>query len=237
MKVRGVFETMRVKEGKVVYFDEHIARLNKSCLFFKITLPCSGIKLKRLIQRVIKNNSFKDARLKVIARQVNRKADIQIEICKYRPYPSSKYREGFSVMVSPFRQKELKLSRHKRMGRLLYDLSLEEAKRKGCDEALILNKSGHLAEASRSNIFFVKDDKLFTPSLACGCLEGISRMAVMEIAKKNKIKVRQGKFSLEDLVCAPEAFLTNSLIGIMPIKRKCGPITKLLIKKYSCLSK
>ena len=237
MKIRGVFETMRAKEGKVVYFDKHIARLNKSCSFFKIALPCSGIKLKRLLQRAIKNCSFKDARLKIIARQVNRKADIQIEICKYKPYPSGKYREGFRVMVSSFRQKELKLSRHKRMGRLLYDLSLEEAKKNGFDEPLILNRSGHLAETSRSNIFFVKDSKLFTPSLACGCLEGITRMAIMEIAKKNKIKVRQGKFGLEDLVCAPEAFLTNSLMGIMPINKKCGPITKLLIKKYNCLLK
>ena len=237
MKIRGVFETMRIKEGKVVYFDRHIVRLKKSCSFFKISPPCSGAKLMRLVRGIIKKNNFKDARLKIIIRQVNRKADIQIKLCKYKPYPPKKYKEGFRVIVSSFRQKELKLSRHKTIGRLLYDLSLEEAKKKGCDESLILNKFGHLAEASRSNIFFVKEGKLFTPSLTCGCLEGITRMAVMNIAARNKIKVCEGKFGLEDIICAAEAFLTNSLMGIMPINRKCGPITKLLIKEYSCLLK
>jgi len=237
MKIRGVFETMRVKEGKVAYFDEHIARIIKSCRFFKINLLCSRAKLRKLVQSAIEKSHFKDARLKVIISQLNRKTNIQIQLSKYTPYLPKKYREGFRVMVSPFRQRELKLSRHKTMIRLLYDLSLEEAKKKGCDDAIILNKSGHLAEASRSNIFFVKEGKLFTPSLACGCLEGITRKAVMNIAEKNKIKVCEGKFNLEDIVCADEAFLTNSLMGIMPIKRKCGPITKLLIKKYNCLLK
>jgi branched-subunit amino acid aminotransferase/4-amino-4-deoxychorismate lyase len=162
---------------------------------------------------------------------------VQILTQEYKPFPKSKYREGFRVTVSPFRQNELKLSRHKTTGRFLYDLSFEQAKKAGYDEALILNKFGHLTEATRSNLFFARSGKLFTPALKCGCLEGITRRAVKDLALKHKIKVCEGEFRLEDIVNAREAFLTNSLMGIMPLEGKCGKITKLLIKKYGCLSK
>ncbi|MGA2775580.1 MAG: aminotransferase class IV [Candidatus Omnitrophota bacterium] len=237
MRRLGIFETIRVKEGKIVYFDQHLSRIIKSSCFFKIKLPCSREKLAGLILESVKKAGIKDGRLKVIIRQGPHRAAVQILIQKYKPFPKNKYREGFRVTVSPFRQNELRLARHKTTGRLLYDLSFKQAKKAGYDEALILNKFGYLTEATRSNVFFARSGKLFTPDAKCGCLEGITRRAVKDLALKHKIKVCEGEFRLEDIASAQEAFLTNSLMGIMPFKGKCGKITKLLIEEYNCLLK
>ncbi|MFA5276422.1 MAG: aminotransferase class IV, partial [Candidatus Omnitrophota bacterium] len=127
MRRPGIFETMRVKKGKTVYFDKHLSRIARSSRFFKIKLPCSRKELARLILESVKKSGIKDARLKVIIRQLPRRAAVQILTQEYKPFPKSKYREGFRVTVSPFRQNELKLSRHKTTGRFLYDLSFEQA--------------------------------------------------------------------------------------------------------------
>jgi len=128
----------------------------------------------------------------------------------------------------------------------LYQLSLGQAQDKGFDEALILNSRGFIAEAARSNIFLVKGDALFTPTLSCGCLAGITRKVVFDLAKRNNIKIYEGRFILKDLYEADEAFLTNSLMGVMPLvavekhlikKGLRGKITGYFIKKYNSLLK
>jgi len=134
----------------------------------------------------------------------------------------------------------------KTTNRIFYDLSLKEARDKGFDEAIILNSRGIIAEASRSNIFWVKDKELFTPGLECGCLDGITRKAVFDLAKKYNFKIYTGNFTLQDLYTCDEAFLTNSLWGIMPLavieketigKGKCGKLTRFFIEKYNSLLK
>ena len=149
------------------------------------------------------------------------------------------------LAVSPLRQNEDSfLCRIKTANRLLYELTYIQAKKKGFDGSVILNSSGYIAEGTRSNIFFVKDDALFTPSLSCGCLDGVTRRVVFSLAKKYKIQVYEGNFILRDLLEAEEAFLTNSLVGIMPVasvdnksigKAKCRKLTESLIKRYNCL--
>lgn len=135
-------------------------------------------------------------------------------------------------------------SRVKSTNRLLYEISFQQAKQKGFDEAIILNERGYITEASRSNVFFAKDNNLFTPSLDCGCLEGVTRKIIFEQAKKHKINISEGKFTLFDLYEADEAFLSNSLMGVMPLAQaedrvvnngKAGELTGFFANKLTIL--
>jgi branched-subunit amino acid aminotransferase/4-amino-4-deoxychorismate lyase len=243
----GLFETMRAYNSKIVYLDKHIARIKNSAKLLGITSSYSGIKLKKIIKRIVDLSGNIDAYVRLILWNEDDGNGILVFTKKYKPYSSQKYNAGFSGSISRFRQDENAiLARFKTTSQILYQLSLHEAKKRGFDEAIILNSRGYLAEGSRSNIFLVKSKALFTPSLACGCLDGITRKVVFALAKKNKIKVYEGNFTLQDLYNADEAFLTNSLIGIMPLvslkrqkigKAKCGRLTKFLIKKYRSLLK
>ncbi|MCS7181439.1 MAG: aminotransferase class IV, partial [bacterium] len=97
-----------------------------------------------------------------------------------------------------------------------------------------LNTSNYISEGSVSNIFFVKEDRVYTPSLECGCLDGITRKVVFEICEKEKIKIEEGFFKLEFLKEVDEIFFTNTLMGILPVKEINGyfKMKKLNIVQY-----
>ncbi len=231
----GIFETMRFCCKKTVYFDAHLQRLASSARRLKIKLPLSLPKLKELIIREIRSSGLKDAYLRLIIFKSSRK-EFQLLIKKYTPHPQPKYKQGFRIYVADLRQNQNSIfPRHKTTLRQIHESAYEKAKKNGLDEALLLNRKGYLAEASRSNIFWVKDGRLFTPDLSCGCLNGITRKAVIDLARKFNLSVCQGKFLISDLKRADEAFLTNSLIGIMPVAGYSRPITNFLQEKYKIL--
>jgi branched-chain amino acid aminotransferase len=91
------------------------------------------------------------------------------------------------------------------------------ARAAGCDEAILLNEQGYLAEGSTTNIFLVSNKELITPSLESGVLPGITREVVLEIARAANIKTLERQVELEELIEAEEAFLTNSILEIMPL--------------------
>lgn len=241
----GLFETMRSYNRRIVYLDEHLKRIQNSCPLMGLKIPYSLNRLKAIINKTVKINGFKDAYVRLTLWQQERGTAISVIAKKYQPYPVKKYAEGFKAGISRFRQNEnTPLAQIKSTNRILYELSLTEARNKGYDEAIILNNRGNISEASRSNIFLVKNKELFTPSLECGCLDGITRKAIFDLAKRYKIALYQGKLAIQDLYSADEAFLTNSLIGVMPLtavehkiigRGKCESLTKFLIVKYSFL--
>jgi len=237
----GLFETMRSLNNKIIYFDEHLKRIRDSAELTGLISSYSIIKLKGIIKEAIKKNGFKDAYVRLTLW----KTGISVIVRKHKPHSAQKYKKGFNICISRFRQNEYSLlARIKTTSRILYQLSFQEAKKQGFDEAIILNNRGYITEATRSNIFFIKDRRLFTPSIECGCLDGITRRAIFDLAGKISLDICEGNFTLQDLYQADEAFLTNSLMGLMPIasiegirigEKKCRKITNLLTKEYSCL--
>lgn len=241
----GLFETMRSYNGNIVYFNEHLIRIKHSCKFVKIHFSYSLIALKKYIRATVEKNGLKDARLRLtLWKKGDKITDILILARKYNPFPAEKYKSGFSCLLSEVKVNENNLfTRLKSTNYLLNQLVYRQAKRKGLDEAVMLNTQGDLVEGSRSNIFFVRDSRIFTPALECGCLDGITRKAVFDLAGRNGIKVLEGRFSLSGLLSAEEAFLTNSVIGIMPLTRigktdigkGAFKLTNFLMKHYSFL--
>lgn len=237
----GLFETMRAYQGEIIYFDAHLRRIAGSCRVLRLGLPYPPDKLKRIIKKALELNYSSDTCARLAVWKAEKGTGISVSVKKYTPHPAKKYRDGFSACVSRFRQNENSLlARLKSANYLLCRLSSMEAEAKGFDEALILNNKGYIAEASRSNIFLIKDNALFTPALSCGCLDGITRRLVLDLAKKYNIAAREGDFTLQDLFSSDAAFLTNSLIGIMPlgrlnnkrITRPGNKITGFFIRKY-----
>ncbi|MEK6714635.1 MAG: aminotransferase class IV [Candidatus Omnitrophota bacterium] len=224
---QGVFETMRADNEKIFRLEAHLERLTNSSKLVKISLGYSKAQLKDIIERTVSLNNYSCLCLRLTVWQGLNKAHISVISRKYRPYPQKKYISGFKAIFSSITQNETNfLANIKASARLHFLLAEEEAKSRGMDEAILLNTKGDIAEGARSNIFLVKDGALHTPDKESGPLLGITRNAVLDIAKDLKIKTYERKIKPSELFSADEAFLTNSLIGIMPLpdveKKKIG---------------
>lgn len=233
---QGVFETMRTYDGKIFCLDDHLDRLSCGAKIIGLKLASKN-SLRRLIQVNIRNKKSANCRVKLVCFQARNRVKSAVIITNLCLLP--KY---FTAVISSIRQNENSPLCHiKSLNYLNFWLALKEAQKQSKDEAILLNSKGYLCEGSRSNLFFIKDNCLFTPLLSCGCLEGITRKVVLEIARQEEIKIKQGRFKKADLFNCDEAFLTNSLIELMPLtevdnrkinKGKIGKFTKFLINKY-----
>ncbi|CAA7601173.1 Aminotransferase class IV [Acididesulfobacillus acetoxydans] len=135
-------------------------------------------------------------------------------------YSQRQYEDGFALTLLPTRRNESSpLCRIKSTNYLENLLAKQEAIKRGFDEGLWCNSLGELAEGTLSNLFFVREGQLFTPSPACGCLPGTRRALVLELAETLGLAWQEGAYQLDDLKEASEVFLTNSLLGIMPVNR------------------
>ncbi len=245
----GAFESMRFIKGKSVYLKEHLERLAQTCRLLNINIGYSAAKLKQAVAQTVKESALDDLYLRIsIWRLEGKKSKLLIRALKYKAPAQGTYSRGFSCIVSESAQSSGSiLGRVKSANYLLQQLAYAQALKKGCDEAILLNNSGYIAEASRSNIFMVKNGALFTPALECGCLDGITRRCLIGLALKEDIPLNQGNFTLQNLYDCDEAFLTNSLIGIMPIdsvegvrigrRQEKDSLMRLLMKKYAALLK
>jgi len=237
----GLFETMRAYEGKIFCLDLHIERLISSSFLIDLKPPHKSLIIKK-IKEILRKEKIPNAYIRINLWKQGQASKFCIILREYTPYPTEVYKRVFRCITSKFRQNEYSvLSKIKSLNYLNNRLALRQAKERNCDEAIILNTKGYLCEGTRTNLFLIKNSKVFTPSLDCGCLEGITRNKVIEIAKKEELKVYEEKLFIEDLYNADEAFLTNSLIEIMPLtflderpinKGIPGEMTNLLLNRY-----
>jgi len=243
----GVFETMRAYKENIVYLDAHLARFARSAGILRLKIPYSKKYLKSVILKTVRLNKFQDASVKLAAFQGQRITNIAVIVKKYSPYPQEKYKQGLRIKISNFCwTPDLKFAQAKTFSRALLELAYQEAKVKGFDEAVLFNNSGHLVECTRTNIFLVKNRKIYTPSLDCGCLEGITREAIFVLAKGRGMKVYEKKLTKKDMFTADEVFLTNSLVGVIPVS-SCdkktfafsvrSEITQMLMQEYNKIRK
>ncbi|HEB76730.1 MAG TPA: branched-chain amino acid aminotransferase [Nitrospirae bacterium] len=246
----GLFETMRSYGGRIFRLDQHLGRLSRGLDLLRIGGPWTHDALRRVLYRLLDINGLSDAYIRLTVSRGTGGRGIDVGDCgpptvvavarPFTPYPEHLYRDGVRVCVSAERVncRSPLDSDLKSLNFLNNILARMEASEKGLFEAFMLNQEGYLAEGTVSNIFFVSDGVLCTPSAAAGILKGVTREAVLEAARRRGVEVREGLFVPGDLHKAAEVFITNSLIGIMPVSEVDGrafvrgEVTDMLMKAY-----
>ena len=253
----GLFETMRAYQGHIFRLDRHLTRLRHSAQSLGLTHSILNVvegkqSLEVACLATLEANKLKDARLRltVSAGEGDLTPDpgtcssptVLITARNLVPLPPEKYESGFKAALSSLRRNsQSPLSRLKSTCYMENILARIAARAAGCDEAILLNEQGYLAEGSTTNIFLASNGKLTTPSLESGVLLGITREAVLEIARAANIKTLERQVELKELIEAEEAFITNSILELMPLTRfvgkpigtgKPGQLTKELLAAY-----
>jgi len=229
----GLFETMRAYRGHIFRLDSHLTRLRCSAesigLTHSILTTEEGKQsLKAACMATLEANELKDARIRltVSAGEGDMMPDpgtcssptVLVSTRSLVPLPPEKYETGFKAAVSFLRRNsQSPLSRLKSTCYMENVLARTTARAAGYDEAIFLNEQGYLAEGSTTNVFVVSRGELITPSFESGVLPGITRDAVLEIARTSNIKATERWVALNELIEAEEAFLTNSVLELMPL--------------------
>lgn len=241
----SLFETVKVESGKLLFLKEHIERLNKSLDILGLRERVDFVNIEKDANRLLEINSIYEGALKIL---VAKSQDELIYILSNRmnSYSEDIYRRGFKLKLSKvFRNESSIITKVKSANYLENILERKNAMKVGWDDCLFLNSKERIAETSIANIFFVKEKNIYTPDIEEGILDGILRNIIIEIAKNNGIKVYEGKYSLEELNQADEVFLTNSLMGIMPVSDINGikfnlennKMTEELMSRYKKMNK
>lgn len=253
----GFFETMRAYDGVIFRLRDHMERLIDSCLFFGFQLGKWNIdKLEESLKKTILKNEIKNAYVKMIICRTfenlksNRMSSgISVSIIT-KPLPGyyrNLYKSGMKACVLPQRRNEKSiLCRHKSLNYFENVYLRDMVRKNGFNEGIFFNTSGYLCEGIMSNIFIVKNGVIKTPMIEDGILPGITRKVVIEICREINIDVEEIHITKKELLNCDEAFLTNSLMEIMPLTRideikvangfPC-PITQKLLKKYKTLTR
>ncbi len=249
----GVFEGIRSYNGRIFELEAHVDRLYDSAKAIALDIPMTRAGMMNAVARTCKANKTTDGYIRlVVTRGVGtlglnpylcKKPQIIIIAADIQLYPKKLYDEGLSIVtVGTIRNlSEAVNPRIKSLNYLNNILAKVEAINSGCMEAIMLNSQGAVAEATGDNIFIVRGNKLVTPPVNEGILEGITRNVVMDLAREKGMTVSEERLSRYDLYTADEVFLTGTaaeVIGVVNIDRRQigdgtpGPVTRDLVKVY-----
>ena len=253
----GAFEGIRVYEGNVYRLNEHLQRLYRSSQAMQIDLVVCQEELRASVVELCNANGHKNGYIRLsISRGVGLGLDpsnfqdgkasptISISTEQLRLYPQSMYDNGLDVITASTRVPPPVCidPQVKSLGRYVNNINAKlEANRVGAGEALMLNMEGRVAEATGDNIFIITNGNLFTPPTSEGALPGITRRAVIELAKVHNIPFSEGQMTLYDVYNADEAFLTGTAAEVIPMvtcdgrsigNGKPGAITLRLITEF-----
>jgi branched-chain amino acid aminotransferase len=252
----GVFEGMRAYSGVVFRLAEHLDRLYESARAIQLTIPMTPKALGEAVDATLAKNNLHDAYIRLVVTRgagalgldPNKTSDPQVIIIadSISLYPAEFYEKGLPIITaSTIRNHPAALSpRIKSLNYLNNIMAKMEGLQAGCVEALMLNHKGEVAECTGDNIFIVKHGRLLTPPKDAGILEGITRNAVIELAKIAGIPVEEVAMTRHDIFVADECFLTGSAAEVIPVVTidsrtigdgKVGPITKQLLAAFKAL--
>lgn len=219
----GLIETMRVVNGKIPFYGYHMERLLRGMKVLKIQIPSyfNIHYLKNEISKVIENQSYCRVRLALwrggggTYRPTDYDPDFLIESAPLveKNYTLNDLGQTLGF-YKDFKMRQTPISPFKTSNALPYVLASIYAKENSLDDVLLLNTDGYITEASYSNVFLIKNNELLTPSVESGCVKGVMRTIVLEIAAEMKIPTRETLIKTEDIFESQEVFLTNAVQGI-----------------------
>lgn len=246
----GLFETMRTYNGIIFRPDHHINRLIRSARLLGWSVLPELADLRDNVDQVVRAVGTTDVRVRLTVttgtlREVDQdepQLTVVASAAAGANYPAECYTKGVTVVASRYRQGATDPTvGHKTTSYFARLASLREAHAKGAFEALWFTHQNLLAEGAISSIFLVREGRLMTPPLDTPVLPGVTRATVIELADRARIPVDQVALTIDDLLDADEVFLTNSVMGIMPVVRverkvisseKPGDMTRRIYELY-----
>ncbi len=254
----GVFEGIRAYHGRVFKLKEHIDRLFYSAKAILLEIPMSHAEIMNAVLDTCRENKIRSGYIRlVVTRGVGtlglnprscKRSSVIIIADSIQLYPQELYRQGMDIVTVPT-TRNLHSALNPAIKSLNYlnnILAKIEANNGGCEEAVMLNAEGFVAECTGDNLFIVKNGALFTPPLSAGALYGITRQTVMELAEAAGLKVSEPNLTRYDLFNADECFLTGTGAEIVPVVKidgrvigtgKPGQVTRRLEDEYHALTK
>ncbi len=254
----GVFEGIRSYNCLIFKLEEHLARLYESAHTITLKVPYDRKKMTEVITRTLRRNRLRDAYVRVVVTrgvgdlgldpQKCPKPTVIIITDKITLYPDRLYQNGLEIITVPTvrNHPEAVNPALKSLNYLNNILAKIEATNSGYMEALLLNSQGYVAECTGDNIFMVKNGTLLTPPDYVGILKGITRAAILDIARKKKIPAEEKVLTRHDLYNADEIFLTGTAAEVIPVvqldgrtigRGEPGLMTRLLMKEFRELTK
>jgi branched-chain amino acid aminotransferase len=249
----GIFEGIRVYSGKVFRLREHIERLYESARHIALEIPLNREAMTQAVLDTVKANAKQDGYIRLVVTRgagylgldPGKTSDPQVIVIvdDISMYPAEYYEKGLEVITaSIIRNHPNALNpRIKSLNYLNNILAKIEAVRAGCQEAIMLNHNGEVAECTGDNIFVVKRGVVRTPHLVAGILEGVTRNAVLELAREARILVQEMALTRHDVYSADECFLTGTAAEVVAVVKcdgrpigngKPGPITRQLRERF-----
>lgn len=205
----GIFETIAVEQGKPLFLSWHLERMKKGLHLLEITNKnFQTMVTEQSIQTYLKEHFMMHGVLKIMVSENN-----ILFTTRENPYGTDSYDKGFHLGISKVKRNDTSIFSYVKS--FHYGDNLLEKrnmKKNGYDEALFFNTKNQLTETTASNIFFVKNGTLYTPKTECGLLDGIVRRYLLETYPVQQLIIKP-----EDIATYEEVFLTNSLMGIMPV--------------------
>jgi branched-chain amino acid aminotransferase len=233
----GIFEGIRMYSGNVFRLKEHLDRLFDSARSILLQIPYSYEELEQIVVETLRKNEFHDSAY--IRLVVSRGAgDLGLDPRKcHSPnvvviaeqlalFPKELYENGISMVTVPTRRNrpDILSPKVKSLNYLNNIMVKVEATNAGADEALTLNTEGYVAEGSGQNIFIVKNEVLITPPSYVGALEGVTRNAIIDLARDLGYEVKEQPFTRHDVYVADEVFLTGTAAEVIPVVKLDGRV-------------
>lgn len=249
----GVFEGIRVYEGNIFKLDEHLGRLYDSAKSIMLDIPYEKEELAEIIAETVRKNELQTAYIRVVISRGSGNLGLDPVSCSnprvvviaeaLALFPKELYERGVRLAsVSSRRNRPDVLPPQVKSLNYLNNILVKmEANQIGVDEALMLNDQGYVTEGSADNIFIVKKGTIYTPPTYLGALEGITRNAIIDLARQTGYEVKEQPFTRHDVYVADEVFLTGTaaeVIAAVEVDQrrvgdgKPGVVTNHLLSEY-----
>jgi branched-chain amino acid aminotransferase len=245
----GIYETLRAYNGRIFMLRRHLERLYRSGDRIGLAVPIPLADWPGLLQEAMQRNGLTDAYLRITVSRGEGDIGLDPHLCP-RPtvvimakpavvYPGNLYTSGVDLVVVEVRRNLSSAlpPQVKSLNFLNNILAKHEATHKGAFDGVMLNVEGYVTECTASNLFFMKNGTLHTPSVDCGILDGITREVILLLAREHQVPTEEGSYREDRLLGADECFLTNTSMELMPVREvnrqpigagKPGPLTHRL---------